>query len=251
MIFNITGSGGTALNFKVVGGTTAPTNPQENAIWVNTDADITSWVFCATQPNEAESGMVWFMTETRSTVSFNALKKNSVMVYPISAKQYISGSWVNVTAKSYQGGEWVTWWNGEYFDNGNQFEGVTGGWTKDGYTVGDRTMSGTTTIGTTMKITVTEAKGACVVGTVNPVDLTDVDTVYFNVTAIQTTTSQFVGVSTGKNVGSNVANTSVTATGLVSVDVSNLSGNYYLFAYANNSTTATTRSMTIDKVYGE
>lgn len=39
------GSGSNGLNFKVVGGTTQPTNPCENTIWVDTDIDITSWFF--------------------------------------------------------------------------------------------------------------------------------------------------------------------------------------------------------------
>ena len=108
MIFNVSGGGGTALNFRVVGGTTAPTNPAENCIWVNTDTPINSWIFSATQPT-GSAGMVWISTGTSSTTAFNALKKNAIQVYPISAKQYISGAWVDVTALSYQGGEWVEW----------------------------------------------------------------------------------------------------------------------------------------------
>lgn len=43
-------AGGTSLNFKVVGGTTEPTNHKENMIWVNTSNKITGWYFSATQP---------------------------------------------------------------------------------------------------------------------------------------------------------------------------------------------------------
>ena len=100
------GSGG--LNFTVVGGTTAPSNPKENMIWVNTSTAITDWVFSATQPTAA-SGRVWIFTGTSSTVEFNALKKNGIQVYPIRAKQYIGGAWVNVTAMSYQDGKWSEW----------------------------------------------------------------------------------------------------------------------------------------------
>ena len=35
-------SGG-GLNFKIVGGTTEPTNPKENTVWINTDVDIGEW----------------------------------------------------------------------------------------------------------------------------------------------------------------------------------------------------------------
>lgn len=101
--------GGGGLNFKVVGGTTQPTNHTENTIWVNTSVSITDWVINATEPTAPKEGMVWITTDKSSSAEFNALKKNGIMVYPISAKQYIGGAWVGVTAKSYQGGEWVDW----------------------------------------------------------------------------------------------------------------------------------------------
>jgi hypothetical protein len=42
------GSGGTELNFDIVGGTTEPTNPTENMIWVNTNVEIADYIFSAT-----------------------------------------------------------------------------------------------------------------------------------------------------------------------------------------------------------
>ena len=102
-------SGGLPLNFKIVGGTAEPASPKENTIWINTDQKITSWIFSATEPEDPVEGMVWISVGTDSTVAFSATKKNPVMVYPLSAKQYISGVWVDVVAKSYQGGKWVDW----------------------------------------------------------------------------------------------------------------------------------------------
>jgi hypothetical protein len=101
--------------------------PKENTIWVNTDTAITSWEFSATQPTGVE-GMVWFPTSISSTVSFNALKKNNVTVYPITAKQYVSGAWVDKSAKTYQGGAWVDW-RRYLYKTGDQMSNVTGGWT--------------------------------------------------------------------------------------------------------------------------
>lgn len=127
MIFNVSGSGGgAALNFRVVGGTTAPENPKENCIWVNTSTDITSYVFSATQPT-GSAGMVWITIGTSSSVEFNALKKNGIQVYPLSAKQYVSGAWVNKEAKSYQGGKWVDWWDGYLYNYGVENVDVAGG----------------------------------------------------------------------------------------------------------------------------
>ena len=102
-------STGVELNFTVVGGTTAPSNPVENTIWINTSTTISSWEFSATQPI-ASSGKVWICISASSTVEFNALKSNGIKVYPISAKQYVSGAWVDKTAKSYQNSRWVEWW---------------------------------------------------------------------------------------------------------------------------------------------
>ena len=77
--------GGNNLNFKVVGGTSEPANPEENTIWVNTDEEIVAWQF-GDYPNpgwEEPEGKVFINTKTTSDVSspsFNALKKNGICV---------------------------------------------------------------------------------------------------------------------------------------------------------------------------
>ena len=103
------GSGGSELNFEVVGGTTQPENPKENTIWVNTDVEISSWVFSVTEPAEPEVGIVWFCISDFSPVEFNALKKNTLQVYPISAKQYVSNEWKDIPVLNYDGEEWKEW----------------------------------------------------------------------------------------------------------------------------------------------
>lgn len=108
-ITNAGGGGGGSLNFKVVGGTSAPASPAENTIWVNTSVAITSWIFSTTAPTSPAAGMVWFATGNSSSVAFNAVKKNGIWIYPASCQQYISGSWVSKTAKTYKGGAWVEW----------------------------------------------------------------------------------------------------------------------------------------------
>lgn len=106
MIFNLSGGNGAALNFQVVANP-QPDNPRENTIWVDTDVKIPSYDFSATQPTNPMEGMAWITTGVYSSAGFNALKKNGIQVYPMSAKQYISGAWVDKTAKSWQGGQWV------------------------------------------------------------------------------------------------------------------------------------------------
>ena len=98
------------LNFAVVGGTSTPSSPNENTIWVNTSTSITSWVFSPDAPSSPSNGIVWFYVDSSSaTISFNALKTNNIHIRPKSAKQYIDGAWVNKTAKIYQNGAWKDW----------------------------------------------------------------------------------------------------------------------------------------------
>lgn len=108
------------LNFNLVGGVTQPADPKENTIWVNTDALITGWALSFGAPAEPSEGMVWIVTGTSSKVAFNALKKNTLMVYPAACKQFVNGAWNNVTAKSYIDGEWVEWRDYLFIENVGQ-----------------------------------------------------------------------------------------------------------------------------------
>lgn len=126
------GSGGAALNFNVK---TYPSEtelkadkPRENTIGVITTTTMTSWVFSATEPKEPKVGMVWFKLGTSSAVEFNALKNNTLQVYPLTAKQYVGDTFVEITAMSYQVGEWGVW-SKYLFDYGSQsYVWQTRGW---------------------------------------------------------------------------------------------------------------------------
>ena len=121
-------STGVELNFEVVGSTSQPSTTNENTIWINTSTAIISYTFSAEEPENTSEGMVWITVGASSGVAFSATKENPIMIYPISAKQYVNGAWVDKTAKIYQNGAWVDWWNGELYEAGNEFEGTTGGW---------------------------------------------------------------------------------------------------------------------------
>ena len=124
---------GAELNFEVVGGTSMPSSPSENTIWVNTNTEITSWIFSVTEPT-GSSGMVWISIGTTSPTKFNALEQNNITVYPLSAKQYIGGTWVNKTAKSYQSNKWVEWLpEGALYYHGDTCDDKTGGWQQTGW----------------------------------------------------------------------------------------------------------------------
>lgn len=118
--------GGTDLNFRVLGGAVQPTAPRENDIWVNTSTAIPSWAMSVGAPANPVDGMVWVETGAFSSVAFNAVKKNQLLVYPLSAQQYLAGSWAKVTAKSYQNGAWRNWWAGQLYDYGTEYLDITG-----------------------------------------------------------------------------------------------------------------------------
>lgn len=170
-----------SLSFEVVGNP-QPENPKANTIWVDTDVEITGWDFSAAEPANPVEGMVWFSTGTASSVAFNALKENSVMVYPMSAKQYSGGAWVNVTAKSYLNGAWVDWfvWNGQLYQSGNEFTNETGGW----YAANDASLTEITIASIarnedSMVLTVTGGRKSAMLASRKPIDLTDFDLVTF------------------------------------------------------------------------
>lgn len=331
------GSGG--LNLKVVGGTTEPTNPKENMIWVNTDTEITEWVFAAENPYirtsedlytsegskpgyylntsgqevtstdytnfkeitgnimlpegaisvtvvsgstetstvghgfygadgnlisvvsrkagkaaydvpvgavsirisvrnddpgslfatymDAEAGAVWILTGTSSPAEFNALKKNRLQVYPLSAKQYQSGAFVDVTAKGYQGGVWVDWVTYLY-NKGNEYTDLTGGFTsvkattQDGYTKGTMTKNSES-----IKLSCSAAQ---VVGAVTSkkIPIKGKNTVEINVLSISDGVASLRVSNDNVLYGNNVATQDFSEPGIVSLAVETLDGEYYV-----------------------
>lgn len=196
-------------------------------------------------------GSVWITTGATSPVSFNAVKKNGLMVYPLSVKQYIGGSWVVKEASIYQSGEWVqfsSYWDGYYFKDGDQYEEITGGWTSEGWD-----NSATATIGETLIVSANgNATGR--MGIANPVDLTNVNTLWYDSPNGNNgaNNSGYLCIADAKTYGSGnrVASAMIRNAGTGSIDVSNLSGEHYLYLYAMGSSGATAYA-DIRAIWGE
>lgn len=122
-----TNTGGGALTLRVVGGTTAPANPQEGTIWIKTANPITSWAASATAPGSPVNGMVWLAEGSVSNAPQNVLRRGTLMIYPNAAYQYSSGVWTACEAMSYLSGAWVPWLYVLYKD-GDENATLTGGW---------------------------------------------------------------------------------------------------------------------------
>lgn len=225
------GVGGGGLNFQVVGGTTQPTSPKENTIWVNTSASITSWAFQTKQPAGAE-GLVWFQTSTGSSVPFNGLSKNTLMVYPKSAMLYTSGSWSSVSPKIYQNGAWHDFTFYLYAD-GNECTNLTGGWTAQKKTTTNMTAGGSHEA---------SASSVLITHTNNKIDLADYTTLYFETSEVVVTRADrvdfYFGAGSSKTSFTVYTREGSKTTGKTyQVDVSNLSGEYYILAGSHHVST--------------
>lgn len=181
MIGRTNTGGGGGLNFRVIGGTSSPSSPKENDIWVNTDVKIASYIFSVTEPTNPVQGMVWISTGTSSPVTFNALKKNGIMVYPMSAKQYIDGAWIYVDAMSYQGGEWVALVT-YLFKSGSG----------SAYTMTKKCDKNASITWNTEKITISAVAGSagyvCAILNIGPVDITNATTLCVDMEYLQADT---------------------------------------------------------------
>lgn len=199
-----------SLNFEIVGGTTQPTSPTENMIWINTDTDITEWGFGAMEnrPTSSEDGTVFFTTKRYAIISFNSLKENSSFVYPDVAYQYISGAWEAKNVMIYQNGVWVDIKNGRLFVDGEQYTAVTGGWTSSAYTLSTAFSGSTNTKGSVAETIV--VKAVCgssniyggIVGTANPIDISYFTTLRAkgNLISYKDSSKYYVGIHTSKTI---------------------------------------------------
>lgn len=127
------GNGGSELT--IVGGTTRPAKATQSTIWINTNTEITSYALSKTEPESPISGMVWISIGNSGQVKMNSpIGGDWIMVYPLSAKQYVGGVWVNVEAKSYQNGVWVDWIV-YLIKNSQIMTAVTGDWVAEARTM--------------------------------------------------------------------------------------------------------------------
>lgn len=227
------GAGGPGLNFKVIGNP-QPETARENTVWVDTDHKITFWIFSAVRPETPQEGMVWFLTGKSSSAKFNTLRKNGVMVYPQSCEQYIDGQWVALSARVYLSGSWKSF-SLYLYDNGDECMDLTGGWNTKG-----NISSGIAKNQTNMYVNLTgepAVAGYRIRYTSQMIDLTNISRLYINVgnLALGAYNNGFFAV--GKSIpndhgschGYAAAVISIGNNGLLNLDVSQLTGEYYIW----------------------
>ena len=246
------GGAGGGLNFKVVGGTTQPSNPKENTIWVNTPNEITEWGFGveSDKPERPETGMVGFVTSGDSCIKFNALKDDGIIVTPTAAYQYISGSWKGIAdVKIHQDGEWVLWWNGELYTPGNEWTAITGGWDARVWAINSNwTGTGTASLkknDNNMIVVYTGTANSAVAEPIKDIDLTPYSTLFITTNIIQQNGQGIGRFYITKRHGKYVEDNDVVYMQFgnkekttLAVDVSNLSGLYDIAVCATQGTSA-------------
>ncbi len=119
------GNGGSA-GWRVAVGLSEPGAPRENMLWVKSDRAGGKYVFAEAEPKNPSEGLIWFRVSSMGIIT--------------RADVYTDGAWVAADTYMYLGGVWVqiaVAWDGTLFDNGNQYEAVTGGWTLSKFSLKD------------------------------------------------------------------------------------------------------------------
>lgn len=234
-ILNISGGGAAAgLNFKVVGSPVQPATAAPNTIWVNTGTPMTGYALDFSRPTGSE-GLVWIKIGNYSSAAFNALKKNSLRVYPTAAEQYVGGVWVAVEAKTYQNGTWVDW-AVFLFKNGDLFESVSGGW-GTGYKTNSAFSAVNASFGSEIGFSISREEGKInycqIAATKNKIDLANANNLRFKFTSVGGNTGYVrVGIASSLDFTDSAAIVSyltVNSAGDVYFDTSGITDAYYVF----------------------
>lgn len=253
------GSGGSALNFRVTAGAAMPQNPGENTIFVETGDPMSRWAFAGVDPGPVEEGLVWIVTGQVSAGDFHALAGEGILlVSPLRAMQYVSGAWAEKNAWIYKLGAWVPLEEKDsetlLYDAGNQYPALTGGWTGELWTYNQYGVENGTVADTYLKVkgghTGSSGK-ASVVGTSEKVFISGMKTLKAEVNV---TSAGIIGFSLydSRDAEQTLNGVTVQTVGAhtMSIDVTGVSGSYYVAFYAFGSQSAgTTPTAEITKVW--
>lgn len=230
------GGGASVFNFKVIGGTSRPNNAKENTIWANVE-NFASYIFSAFEPKEKIPDMLWFKTSNSSNISFNVLKKNSIILHPSACYQNIDGEWITIPAQIYQNNKWIDWTTYLY-NMGDEFENLTGGWVSKALKneSGGTAKAPTIEKGNSSLSMVGNVRSGGVVQASNKIDLTDYTTLKFNGTIKPASSTGFwaticVWSDFGSTYQENLAayfDATKETTDEQTIDISDLSGEHYV-----------------------
>lgn len=242
------GASGGGLNLRVLGGTSAPQNPKENDIWLQTNVAINgAELFPITPTWQVAEGHVYIQTVPATGgdfPNFNVTKPtgsaNDIFLWLqlSGAVQQISGTWVRLNGWIYHGSQWHQFSSTQYtiFNAGGATD-YSGGWNAYAYksqSSGSTPKAPTFTLGATIDISL-YGQYAYNMGTVfseAAIDLTKYSTLEIEIASTQTG-GEDGGFSCGvcaakQNNWTPVATATNVGAGTHRIDISSLSGSYYL-----------------------
>lgn len=257
------------LNFRVLGGMTAPENPQENYIWVQTDVAISgAELFPITPTWQKSEGWVYIQTVPATGAArpnFNATKltgsANDIYLWLqlSGAVQQISGTWVRLNGWIYHDDGWHQFSSTQYtiFNAGGATD-YSGGWNAYAYksqSSGSTPKAPTFSVGATFNIDL-YGQYEYNMGTVfseAAIDLTKYSTLVIEVASTQTG-GAYGGFSCGvcaakQNNWTPAATATDVSAGTHTIDISALSGSYYLSLSLGGVAQGVTGKASITRIY--
>lgn len=288
-ITNAGGGKGVWRVTTVYGGTSAPANPEQFDIFINTsvplsNGEITTDVL--SKPGWSANQGWWYIglipgsypTGTAHYFAQNRRNGHAISGYPSQAWQMINGQWWPMNAYAWYNGQWVqfSWsYNGDLFYSGNQYTEYTGGWVSTAncqsgwYVDGDEKWiwphAPALEIGTHMKIWQTSNPWVGTVFTGKPVDMSNYKRLYVNM--------QYNCIGAGLNNGFNIcvtksngnnftplaeynvdtANGNKSYDGTISIDLSSISGPVYvaIASHQHGGTDTGNNVVTIRRIWRE
>lgn len=217
--FKCGGASGYGLNFRIETYATEATlnaaMPGNNTIGIVTSTAINGWCMRPEAPMNPVSGMLWIKTGA-SDQTISVVRNADILVAPLAAYQYLNRKWEAKPAKTYSNG-WIDW-AGDIvylFKDGDQNVALTGGW-KDIPTTSEKLGMYGTQSGVTEYMLTTQ--------TIKLVDLK-------NYSKLIVTVEQYTPAFAVVLLDASQQQTAVveaTATGQVTMNLTNLNSSYYI-----------------------
>lgn len=232
-----TNTGG-GIKLHVVGGTSRPGSAAENTIWLNTSTAIPKWGIQNDAPGSPAAGEVYITTRNVTSNVLNISSPNAVKVYLGTARQYVNNAWVDLDGQVYYSGSWHKLLTFVYDGSLNAGEGnfntaIGGVWVNYRGVYAKNTDSFSLT---------TNIQGDQHVNTQNVIDFTEVNQVKITFTRHNEGNhyAQYFCVYQSSPAYPAVQYTppEVANKTTITMDVSGLTGNYYLGYYENANTSA-------------
>lgn len=187
-------------------------------------------------------GQLWLETISGDII-VNALKRGGIWLKLGGCKQYINGVWTGKVAQIYQGGAWKVIENTLFLFKSTDNTAITGGWTATGNNVSASSVTIKDGKITFKNIAGASDNGQWYVGPKNKIDLTDYKTLRVTIDSVTAVTNNYIGAGSVQTYGGIALNSpaavkAVSGAGTYELDISEVSGSYYVGfgSYQNTNT---------------